>query len=131
MTKCLLLLLISNYGANAPKIRYFLPTNPVLDSYFSCSNEICPWNTISGSSHLGEGGSEQTDYNHTLAYVHIHLTDKNDNPPKFARNVFYHDFDSMMAKNLMNVTASDPDLGDGGKVKFRMLSSKRVRLIIS
>ena len=34
-----------------------------------------------------------------------------------------------MAKVLMNVTARDPDLGEGGKIKFRLLSSKRVSLL--
>ena len=34
-----------------------------------------------------------------------------------------------MAKQLMNVTARDPDLGEGGKVKYRLHSFKRVSCI--
>ena len=76
--------------------------------------------------HPGEGGSSQNTYNHSLAEVHIQVTDKNDNAPIFSKKVFYYDFENTLAKELMNVTARDPDLGEGGKVTFRMRSSKRV-----
>ena len=76
--------------------------------------------------HPGEGGSSQNTYNQSLAEVHIHVTDKNDNAPIFSKKVFYYDFENTLAKELMNVTARDPDLGEGGKVTFRMRSSKRV-----
>ena len=61
-----------------------------------------------------------------MAEVHIHVTDKNDNAPIFSQDVFYYDFEDTMAKELLNVTATDPDLGKGGIVKFRLLSWERV-----
>ena len=85
--------------------------------------------TFSSILHLGEGGSGQNTYNHSLAEVHIYVTDKNDNAPIFSKKVFYYDFDNVMTKQLMNFTARDPDLGEGGKVKYRLHSFKRVSCI--
>lgn len=73
---------------------------------------------------LGEGGSERTS-NGSLADVYIHVTDVNDNAPIFKRDLTY-DFNDFELKDLMNITATDPDTGAGGEVKFRFLSSKRV-----
>jgi len=79
----------------------------------------------SNHTNIGEGGSGQNTYNHTLAEVHIYVTDKNDNAPVFSKKVFYYDFNNVKTKQLLSITANDPDLGKGGKVKFRLVSSKR------
>ena len=73
---------------------------------------------------LGEGGSERTS-NGSLADVYIHVTDVNDNAPVFKKDLTY-EFNDFKLKDLMNITATDPDTGAGGEVKFRFLSSKRV-----
>ena len=82
--------------------------------------------TFSYILHLGDGGIGQNSYNNSLADVYIYVTDKNDNAPIFSKKVFYYDFKQVMAKQLINITARDPDLGEGGKVKYRLLSFKRV-----
>eukprot|EP00794_Sanderia_malayensis_P006322 gene6322-7046_t len=76
-------------------------------------------------SNVGEGGAEQAN-NQSLADVFIHVIDINDNAPKFKQNVLNYNFRSIGAKKLLNLSATDPDLGPGGIVKYRMNTTKRV-----
>ena len=72
----------------------------------------------------GEGGPEQLS---TPVDVIIHIQDVNDSPPKFSRSRYA----SVVPENskintpVVRVTASDPDLGDSGKVFYSLVDASR------
>ena len=74
----------------------------------------------------GEGGSDRSN-NQSIANVRITLTDINDNSPVFQKTSYRFTFNDAKIKTpLGDVVAKDPDTGDGGKVKYRLRSTKRV-----
>ena len=72
----------------------------------------------------GEGGPEQLS---TPVDVIIHIQDVNDSPPKFSRSRYA----SVVPENskintpVVRVTASDPDLGESGKVFYSLVDASR------
>ena len=72
----------------------------------------------------GEGGPEQLS---TPVDVIIHIQDVNDSPPKFSRSRYA----SVVPENskintpVVRVTASDPDLGESGKVSYSLVDASR------
>ena len=70
----------------------------------------------------GEGGPEQLS---TPVDVIIHIEDVNDSPPAFTRNRY----SSVVPENspintlVVQVTATDPDLGESGQVFYSLVDA--------
>ena len=70
----------------------------------------------------GEGGPEQLS---TPVDVITHIQDVNDSPPRFTRARY----SSVVPENsirdtlVVRVTATDPDLGDSGKVSYSLVDA--------
>ena len=56
----------------------------------------------------------------SLGVVYVTVTDVNDNPPEFLELPYEWTYKNFNSHKLGFVKAKDLDLGDGGKVKFRM-----------
>lgn len=62
---------------------------------------------------------------HGYVNVTIKVLDENDNPPSFERSEYYAGVNSMANLNdfVTKVTASDPDLGDNGTLRYYVASA--------
>ena len=62
----------------------------------------------------------------SVLLVDVDVTDINDNAPSFDRDVYHVTVpeDAEVGRTLLRVGAIDPDLGDDGRVRFRMQMSK-------
>ena len=56
--------------------------------------------------------------------VYITITDVNDNVPVFERDYYEATVSNQLPVDIMQVTASDPDVGDGGNVRYSIFSVK-------
>lgn len=58
--------------------------------------------------------------------MYVTVTDVNDNPPKFTKDSYKLLYRNGNSDKLGSIEAKDPDLGDGGKVKYRMENQYQV-----
>ena len=86
----------------------------------TCVILIC--NLLHNRHFAGEGGPEQLS---TPVDVIIHIEDVNDSPPAFTRNRY----SSVVPENspintlVVQVTATDPDLGESGQVFYSLVDA--------
>ena len=92
-----------------PPIKYIKTVDPALQ-------------LIKNRHFVGEGGPEQLS---TPVDVIIHIEDVNDSPPAFTRNRY----SSVVPENspintlVVQVTATDPDLGESGQVFYSLVDA--------
>lgn len=74
-----------------------------------------------------EGGG--TDVLSTAsAIVYINVQDVNDNAPRFDKSSYEVDFKDIKTTELFTISATDDDLGLGGKIEYSLAGQTEVRL---
>ena len=63
----------------------------------------------------------------SLGVVNINVLDVNDNPPKFTRDSYNWQYSDFNSNKLASIQAKDEDLGEGGKVKYRLAGQSQVQ----